>query len=807
MPPKPGFRETKKVPGAKKKPEKGYPSKDDAKKKGEDDDKIMEEMAAKAKITEAALKKAQAAEAKGKGNTCFSANDWAGAITHFTEAILCDPTDHVFFSNRSAAYLSSGSTSLALSDAKECVRLNASWAKGYSRLGAAFWKDENLVEAARAYDQGLKLDPSNAVLKQGREEVTKAIEASPDREAVEEALSAAPKACVPSGTEAIAKDTASSELAPGGVAPVIGIDLGTTFSCVAVWQNGAPRVLEDDEGRKTTPSCVAFVADTGERLIGERAKSQAAKNLKNTFFDVKRILGQKMHDEAVIKESKRLPFTVVEGSSKEPLLEAEIKGETRRLAPEEISAMVLGEMRRIAEARLGRNDITKAVVTVPAYFNDAQRKATMVAGQIAGLEVLRVINEPTAAALAYGLDEKAGAKSKAGSNVLIFDLGGGTFDVSALRIEDGMFEVKATGGDTRLGGEDFDAAVVDHLAAELLRLHKIDVGKDGKALARIRSAGEKAKRVLSSNNSAKVEISIDGEDYALDLTRATFESLNEAIFTRTIEVVTRVLKDAKLEPSDIDDIVLVGGSTRIPQVQDLLRKYFNNKELCRSINPDEAVAYGAAVQAAILSGVRHPSCTDLLLVDVTALSLGIELEGRQMSIILPRNTSVPCTKTRQFTTDATEAFQDFLKVKVFEGERPSTDANHLLGEFNVEGIEKARAGVPEILVTFALDANATLQVTAMDKKTKATAQCVITGACKGLGADEIKRMTEEAAAFAKEDEETRKKFELKNELDNRAFSLSEKNRDELLEWLDEKSVAERTLEEYEEKLKKFGKAM
>merc|ERR1740130_1571272 len=514
----------------------------------------------------------------------------------------------------------------------------------------------------------------------------------------------------------------------------------------------------------------------------------------NTFFDVKRILGQKMYDEAVIKESKRLPFTVVEGSNKQPMLQAEIKGELREFAPEEISAMVLGEMRRIAEARLGRNDITKAVVTVPAYFNDAQRKATMVAGQIAGIEVLRVINEPTAAALAYGLDEKGGAKDKGGCNVLIFDLGGGTFDVSALRIEDGMFEVKATGGDTRLGGEDFDAAIVDHLAAELLKLKKIDASKDGKAMARIRVAAEKAKRDLSSNTTTKVEIIIDGEEYVLDFTRATFESLNEAIFARTLDTVKRVLADAKLEPSDIDDVVLVGGSTRIPQVQALLRSFFNNKELCRSINPDGAVAYGAAVQAAILSGVRHPLCTDLLLVDVTALSLGIELEGRQMSIILPRNTSVPCKK----------ALQDFLKVRVFEGERPSTDANHLLGEFNVQGIEKARAGVPEILVTFALDANGTLNVTAMDKKTEASANCVIQGACKGLPKEEIQRMVDEAAKFAQEDEEMRKKFEIKNELDNRAFSLSQKNRDALLEWLDEKTVAERTLEEYEVKLRAYG---
>lgn len=799
-----GFRDTKGPKGpASAKKKAGNPGKD-AKDAEVEEDAVLQEAMAKAAATKAGEGKSQAVALKAKGNECFSAGDWAGAIARFTEAIECDPTDHVFFSNRSAAYLSLGSTSEALADARECVRLNATWAKGYSRLGAALWKDGNLVEAAKSYDQGLKLDPANAALKQGREEVMKAIEASPDKDSIEEAISAAPKACVPSSAEVSGKDVVAE--AAVDTAPVIGIDLGTTFSCVAVWQNGAPVVLENDEGQKTVPSCVAFMPATGERLIGERAKAQAAKNLKNTFFDVKRILGQKMYDEAVIKESKRLPFTVVEGDNKQPMLEAEIKGEVRTFAPEEISAMVLGELRRIAEARLGRNDITKAVVTVPAYFNDAQRKATMAAGQIAGLEVLRVINEPTAAALAYGLDEKNG-KHENGTNVLIFDLGGGTFDVSALHIEGGMFEVKATGGDTRLGGEDFDAAIVDHLVAEMLRLHKVNVANDGKALARLRTAAEKAKRALSSNAATKVELVIDGEEYTLDFTRSTFEQLNETIFNRTLDTVKRVLTDAKLEPSDIDDVVLVGGSTRIPQVQDLLRKFFNNKELCKSINPDEAVAYGAAVQAAILSGVRHPACTDLLLVDVTALSLGIELEGRQMSIILPRNTSVPCTKTRQFTTDATEAFQDFLKVKVFEGERPSTDANHLLGEFNVEGIEKARAGIPEILVTFALDANGTLNVTAKDKKTEAIAHCVIAGACKGLGADEIKRMVEEAEKFAKDDEEMRKKFEVKNELDSRAFSLSQANRDALLEWLDEKEVAERSLAEFEEQLRKYGKGI
>jgi L1 cell adhesion molecule like protein len=345
--------------------------------------------------------------------------------------------------------------------------------------------------------------------------------------------------------------------------------------------------------------------------------------------------------------------------------------------------------------------------------------------------------------------------------------------------------------------------MVDHVVAEIQKKKKLDVSGDDKALARIRVSCEKAKRALSSNAATTIEVVIDGDEFSLEFTRSTFESLNEEIFGRTLDTVKRVLKDAKMESSDIDDVVLVGGSTRIPQLQDSLKKYFGGKELCRSINPDEAVAYGAAVQAAILSGVRHPACTDLLLVDVTPLSLGIELEGRQMSVILPRNTAVPCRKTRQFTTDATEAFQDFLKVRVFEGERPSTDANHLLGQFNVEGIEKARAGVPEILVTFSLDANGTLNVTAMDKKTEASNTCVITGTSKGLSPEEVQRMVDEAELFAKEDEEMRQKYILKNELENLAFTMPTNNQEELLAWLDEVPVAQRSVEDFEAKRKYY----
>eukprot|EP00931_Biecheleriopsis_adriatica_P021375 TRINITY_DN1398_c0_g1_i1.p1 TRINITY_DN1398_c0_g1~~TRINITY_DN1398_c0_g1_i1.p1 ORF type:complete len:813 (-),score=203.93 TRINITY_DN1398_c0_g1_i1:152-2554(-) len=760
------------------------------------DDEVLGQAKAQAEQEAAALKD-QAAERKAAGNACFAKADWAGAIAEFTEAIKLDPTDHVFFSNRSAAYLNLGQSKEAVEDAKKCVQLSPKWAKGYSRLGAALWKDGKLGDAKTAYTDGLKLEPANDVLKTGLREVVEALEKGGDK--VDATVTA------PSVNEQKAEETPPFNPEPRTAPPpepegppVLGIDLGTTYSCVAVFQDGEVKVLADDEGRLTVPSYVAFDQASGERLIGDRAKTQASKNIDNTFFDVKRILGQRMHDEAVRKEVKRLPFTVVAGSNNEPMIQASVNGNSRKFAPEEISAAVLGEMKRIAEARLGRTDLKKAVITVPAYFNDAQRKATMAAGAIAGLEVLRIINEPTAAALAYGLDEKAEKKS-GGSNILVFDLGGGTFDVTVLRIDDGMFEVKATGGDTRLGGEDFDAAVTAHIVAELKKVYKLDISSDPKAQARVKAATEKAKRALSSNMSTKLELAFDGIEYEIDLTRDKFEVLNKEFFDRTLDTVKKVLKDAKMKDNEIDEVVLVGGSTRIPKLQSMLMDYFKIESLCKSVNPDEAVAYGAAVQGAILSGSRHPKCTSLLLVDVTPLSLGIECTGKQMSVIIPRNTQIPCTRSSIYTT--TEDFQTSLNVEVFEGERPCTDSNHLLGDFCISGIERARRGEPQIEVTFALNASGVLDVTAKDLATKVVATCQIGGACKGLSDEEVQKMLEEANKYAEEDKIFRRKLELKNELENIAYSCSATDRDELLSWLEGKSITDIQIDQLEAKLR------
>jgi len=547
---------------------------------------------------------------------------------------------------------------------------------------------------------------------------------------------------------------------------VIGIDLGTTYSCVAVWRDGAVEIIDDDSGSRTVPSWVAFTADGG-RLVGEAAKTQAAKNTKNTFYDIKRIIGQKMAEPAVKDEVKRFPFEVVaEPTTDDPRIVVDCL-QNKQLPPEQVSGLILAHMKRIAEKRLG-HPVKKAVVTVPAYFNDAQRTATKAAGAIAGLDVLRIINEPTAAALAYGLDKKDDGGSSSGANVLIFDLGGGTFDVSILRIEDGMFTVKATGGDTHLGGEDFDNAVVDYFIGELKKKHNLDVAGDAKMTRKLRTACEKAKRTLSSGTTAKIEI----DDIQLDLSRAKFESLNKAAFDRTLETVKKVLKDAKLEPKQIDEIVLVGGSTRVPLVQQNLLDFFGGKQLCKSVNPDEAVAYGAAVQGAILSGVRHAATAALVLIDVTPLSLGIEVQGKQFSIIIPRNTSIPCKASSQYTT--TDNYQESLVIPVYEGERPNIDGNRNLGQFTITGIERAKKEEPQIDVSFELDANGILNVSAKDKKTGAKADCRIEGACKGLDPAEIRRMVEEAETFAKEDEEYRRQSELKLELENLAYDVQER---------------------------------
>jgi len=714
--------------------------------------------------------KSMAEELKNEGNALFTSGNSLGALEKFSDAIELDPLNHVFFSNRSGANLKLLRTRDAVADAQRCTGLKPDWAKGWSRLGAALLADRQAARAVIAYTAGLKLEPANEALLQGLALAEPAVKTEEEAETKnrEEAAAAA-----------AAENPAPVE--PQDVEPVIGIDLGTTFSCVGVWGPDGVQILTDEDGMRTVPSYVGWTP-TGERLIGHAAKAMAPKHIKSTAYDVKRIIGQRTNDEAVQKESKRFPFPIVEGDEQKPLIEMETKtGTTQRFAPEEISAMVLGRMKQIAEKSLGRS-VSKAVVTVPAYFNDAQRQATKNAGAIAGLNVLRIINEPTAAALAYGLDQKA--DSDKSSNILIFDLGGGTFDATVLNLEGGVFQVLATDGDTRLGGEDFDNALSDYLTTEFKTKHKVDMS-DAKVVAKLKAAAERAKRDMSSLQAAKVELSIDGEEYSVDITRAKFESLNSKAFNRTLDTVKAVLKEAKLTPSEIDDIVLVGGSTRVPKIQELLSEHFGGRQLCRSINPDEAVAFGAAVQGAILAGVRHSLCDSIVLVDVTPLSLGIEVQGKHMSTIIKRNTKIPCVKSSKYTT--TEDYQEGLDISIYEGERPSTSDNHLLGEFKISGIERAKREEPEIEVTFALDANGIMNVTARDKKTGADAKCMISNACKGLSQKEIDRMVEEAERFAKEDAELVKKVQLKNDIQSLAFDVQSKDKhlaEETLDWLD-----------------------
>mmetsp|Transcript_70721 Transcript_70721/g.183546 ORF Transcript_70721/g.183546 Transcript_70721/m.183546 type:complete len:768 (-) Transcript_70721:335-2638(-) len=724
-----------------------------------------------------AARKARAQEHKTKGNEAFAAGNWLEAVEQFTSAIEEDPSDQVFFSNRSAANLKLLRTADAVDDAEQCVRLAPDWVKGHSRLGAALWADRQLKEAVQAFDAGLKLDPDNEAMIKSRKDVLEELEK--ETPAVEEQ-----------------EETAPAKLEERE--PVIGIDLGTTYSAVAVWDvaAGGVRILADEGGNRTVPSYVGWGED-GERLIGHRAKAQAARAPKRTLFDVKRIIGSRAYEPAVQQEMKRLPFDIVKTDDDNLQIEV-VTAEgvaPKRFVPEEVSAMVLGRMKEIAEKDLGR-EVKKAVVTVPAYFNDAQRKATQAAGAIAGLEVLRIINEPTAAALGYGLDQKAG-DDKA-SHVLVFDLGGGTFDVSVLHIEGGIVEVKATGGDTRLGGEDFDMCLTDWVLGEL---KKKGHTTDEKIRAKAKRAAETAKRGLSSNEVVELELGelISGEDGVLTVTRAQFEKLCSPFFDRTLDTVKNVLKDAKLQAPDIDDIVLVGGSTRVPCIQKMLMDFFGGKPLCKSINPDEAVAYGAAVQGAILSGVRLSNSTELLLIDVTPLSLGIETEGKHHSIIIPRNTQVPCTKESTYTT--TENYQDAIDVRVFEGERPCTDGNHLLGEFTVTGIERAKKGEAQVVVRFALDANGVLNVTAIDKKTRATNKCTINNACKSLDPADIKRMLNEAEVMKSADAEYAEKLEVKSAIEEAAYSLDDEECDKVLDWLAELNLGSASKSELERKLR------
>jgi len=540
----------------------------------------------------------------------------------------------------------------------------------------------------------------------------------------------------------------------------IGIDLGTTYSCVANYEGTNVEIIANEQGSFTTPSFVSFTSE--ERLIGEAAKNQAAMNPENTVFDVKRLIGRRFEDETVTKDIKSWPFKVVDQGGS-PLVEVEYLGETKQFSPQEISAMVLVKMKEVAETKLGKK-VEKAVITVPAYFNDNQRQATKDAGAIAGLNVLRIINEPTAAAIAYGLGS---GKSDKERNVLIYDLGGGTFDVSLLHIQGGVFTVKATAGDTHLGGQDFDTNLLDHFKKEFTKKTKKDISGDARALRRLRTACERAKRTLSNATQTTVEIDslFDGEDFNANITRARFEDLNQKAFAGTLDPVAQVLKDAAIAKDKVDEIVLVGGSTRIPKIQKLLSDYFNGKKLEKSINPDEAVAYGAAVQAGILSGKATSAETaDLLLLDVVPLSLGVAMEGNIFAPVVPRGQTVPTIKKRTFTTVADN--QQPVQFPVFQGERVNCEDNTSLGEFTLAPIPPMRAGEAVLEVVFEVDVNGILKVTATEKTSGRSANITISNAVGKLSSADIENMINDAQKFKSSDEAFSKKFESRQQLES-----------------------------------------